>query len=952
MVDEDLVGRASRNVVATSPPELQALEGIIGREGELGTIGRFLEDLTRAPASLVIEGEPGIGKTTLWAAGVERARRLGYRILVAQPAEAETQLSFAAVADLLSPVVAEVLPVLPPPQRSALEVALLLVESEGAGPDQRAVAAALLGALRRLSDSGPVVLAIDDFQWLDANSAAVLEFAVRRLRDEPVGVLLSCRPGGGAPSRVAERPGGRSTRSVEVAPLPLSAIHEVLFAQLGVTFARPILVRIHGTSGGNPFFALELARALERHGGPVEPGEPLPVPADLGALVTDRIATLPVGTREALLVASALSPPTLALLSAAIEGDAEAILAPAFEGEVAKRDEEKIVFAHPLLAFAAYSQASAQRRRELHRRLAALVTDPEERARHLAIAAEGPDEEIALALDEGAQSAFRRGAIHTAAELCEQARRLTPPERSEDVRRRGTTEAEYRILATDSAGARDVLEEIAVGVSGAERADLLRRLGDAYLYGVDWRSSAETYRQALAENGIDDALRAKCEIGLATASELIDTPVGETRGHAQAAVELAQSLGDRSLLGEGLAIQALSELLLGCGRPWSLIEQARALEPWIESIPVAVRPSQYRAHMLGLVDDFQSALAGYEEGRREALESGDELSQAWILGRMSQLACLDGAWTDATAHVNEGEELLVQAGQPVNMAFLLASRALIEAHLGHVDSARQAGEAALKLSERTNAALVRRTTAWALGRLALSLGQAAEAHAHLGPIVAETRAAGIREPGEMRFFPDEIEALLVLEHVDEAESMLAFVQECAARTGRVSALAAAARCRGTLAAARGDLEQAEEALQESTLGYSNVSLPFERARTLLALGSTRLRAKRKRAARESLEEARAAFERLGAAVWVERVRAELGRIGGRRPSDGSLTGTERRVAELVAQGHTNREVAAALFVSQRTVEGHLSRIYAKLGVRSRTGLARRIAEHGTTAPNR
>jgi DNA-binding NarL/FixJ family response regulator len=925
---------------------------MVGRQSELETIGSFLEDLTRGPASLLIEGEPGIGKTTLWAAGVERARRLAYRVSVAQPAETETQLSFAAVADLIGPVVDEVLPALPPPQRSALEVALLLSDPKAAAPDQRAVAAALLGALRLLSDPGPVVIAIDDVQWLDASSAAVLEFALRRLRDEPVGALLSCRPGGPSiPRRLDERLLDRATRHVELGPLRIGAIHEILLTQLGVTFARPILARIHETSGGNPFYALELARALERRGSLVEPGEPLPVPAQLRALVTDRIATLPVGTQEALLVASALSPPTLVLVSTAIGGDAEATLAPAFKANVAKRDEEKIVFAHPLLAFAAYSQASAKRRRELHRRLAALVTDAEARARHLAIAAEGPDEEIAFALDEGAQRAYSRGALHAAAELCERARRLTPPDRREDIRRRGRTEAEYRILAADSAGARDVLEEIAVDVTGAERADLLRRLADAYLYGVDWRSSAETYRQALAETGTDDGLRARCEIGLATASELIEISVAETRGHARAAVELAESVGDRSLLGEGLAIQALSELLLGRGRPWELIERACALEPWVETGPVAVRPSQYRAHMLGLVDDFQSALAGYEEGRRQALESGDELSQAWILARMSQLAGLDGAWADAVTYVDAGEELLVQAGQPMNMAFLLASRALVEGHLGRVDSAREAGEAAFKLSGQTNRTLVRRITSWALGHLALSLGQPADAHAYLGPIVAETRAAAIREPGEMRFFPDDIEALIVLGQAKDAESALAFFQECATTTGRVSALAATARCRGTLAAAKGDMEQALEALQESAHGYSNVRLPFERARTLLALGSTMLRAKRKRAARESLGEALAGFERLGAAIWAERTRAELARIGGRPPSDGSLTGTEQRVAELVAEGRTNREVAAALFVSERTVEGHLSRIYSKLGVRSRTGLVRRFAERATAAPD-
>lgn len=953
MADNDSVGRAPGKGVALTPPVPHALDLIVGREGELDAIRRFLSDVAEGPGFLIIEGEPGIGKTTLWAAGVETARHLGYRVLVARPAEIEAQLSFAAVADLIAPVVDEVLPALPAPQRRALEVALLLSEPEEAGPDQRAVAAALFGALSTLSNRHPVLVAIDDVQWLDPSSAAVLEFALRRIRDEPVRTLLAMRPGD-HPSlwpSLNDPLRKRGSERIEVGPLQISAVHEILRTQLGVTFARPVLARIHKASGGNAFFALELGRALERRGSPVEPGDPLPVPAELRALVTDRLSALPLGTREALLAAAALSQPTLALMRAAIGSEVEADLAPAFEANIAERDGERIVFTHPLLSFAVYSQASAHRRRELHRRLAAFVNDPEERARHLAIAIEGPDEETALALEDGARRAYLRGATHAAAELCEGARRLTPPEAVADVRRRGRTEAEYRILAADSAGARDVLEEIiAVEASGPNRADLLRRLADAYLYGLDWRSCADTYRLALDEAGTDNVLRARCEVGLAVASQLLETPVGEIRAHGKAAADLAERAGDRSLLAVGLAIQAFSELLLGRGRPWALIEQAVALQPLPESGPPILRPSLYLAHMLGLVDDLQSALAGFEEGRLQAVESGDEVSQGWILARMSQFACVQGTWEDALHHIEAGEDLLIQAGQPVNMAFLIASRALVEANLGRVEAARQSAEAAFELSEQTNAVLVRRIAAWALGHLALSLGEPADAHMYLGRLVVETRAAGIREPGEMRFFADDVEALVALRQLDEAESTLAFFQECAVSTGRPSALAAATRCRGLLAEANGDLEYALEALHESVLGYSNVPIPLERARTLLALGSARLRAKQKRAARESFQEALADFERLGAAIWAERTRAELARIGGRGPSDGSLTGREQRVADLVAEGRTNREVAAELCITERTVEGHLSRIYSKLGVRSRTGLVRRVAERA--APTR
>ena len=946
MVEHRSLGHSTGNGAAHTPSALGAPDEILGRESELDAIQRFLGAVRQGPDFLLIEGEPGIGKTTLWAAGVEVARQLGYRVAIARPAEIETELSFAAVADLIGPFVDEILPVLPAPQRRAVEVALLLSEPEAAAPEPRPVAAGLLGALGWLSAHDPVILAIDDAQWLDASSAAVIKFALRRVRDERIGALLAVRPRGDTSlwlSAVGPLQ-KRALRRLKVRPLQISAIHAILRNELGITFARPVLSAIHETSGGNPFYALELGRALERRGTQVKPGDPLPVPAELRALVTDRIAALPAETREALLVASALSRPTLGLLRAAIGTDAESRLVPAFEAKVAKIDEEKVAFAHPLLSHAAYSQASLQRRRELHRRLAALVTDPEERARHLAIAIEDPDEETALALEEGARRAYRRGAMHSAAELSERARRLTPPENTRDVRRRGTTEAEYRILAADSAGALNVLEEIiAIEPSAPSRADLLRRLADAYLYGVDWRSSADMYRRALDEEAADDQLRAKCEIGLAVTSQLLGSSVREGHLHARAAADLAERAGDRSLLGVGLAIQAYGELLLGRGRPWPLIQRACALEPSLEASPLIIRPSLWLAHMLGLVDDFHPALAAYEEGRREALENGDEASQGWLLARMSQLACLDGAWEDALHYVEAGEDLLIQAGQPANMAFILASRALVEAHLGRVEAARRSAETAFELSEQTNAVLVRRIAAWALGHLALSVGQPAEAHAQLGVITTEARGEGIREPGELRFLPDEIEALVALGQLEEAELTLAFFHECASRTGRASALAATARCRGTLAEAKGDIGLALEAFQESALGYDDVPIPFERARALLALGSARLRAKEKRAARESFQEALAGFEELGAAIWAERTRAEVARIGGRAPSDGLLTGREQQVAELVAEGRTNREVASELSITERTVEGHLSRIYPKLGVRSRTGLTRRVA---------
>jgi tetratricopeptide (TPR) repeat protein len=799
---------------------------IVGRERELAEIAEFLEAIPAGAATLLIEGEPGIGKTTLWQAGVAGARERCWRVLESRPVESEAKLSFAALGDLLEEELEETLPRLPGPQGRALAIALLRREPRGPRPEQRAVAVAVLGALRTLAEAGPVLLAVDDVQWLDTASARVLEFALRRLRCERVGVLLAWRVEGPAALPLGlDRGLFGGLRRMRAGPLSLGAIHEVVLAGLGVAFGRPILRRIHETSGGNAFFALELARALQRQQGPIEPADRLPVPDQLHALVADRLAGLPERTREALLVAAAISQPALSMLAAAIGEDAEGQLAPACEAKVVRVEGETITFAHPLLASAAYSQASPARRRDLHRRLAALVSDAEERARHLALSTEGPDEEVALSLDEAARSAFLRGATHAAVELSERARRLTPGNGLEEIRRWSAAEAEYRIQAGDSAGARDLLEDVLESCpSGPARAEVLSRLADTHFFGLDWRSAANLHRQALAEPGGSDAVRARSELGLSLALAFLRASPPEMAAHARAAVRLAERLGDRALLGVAFANEAYSELLLGHGLQMALVERACALERWMEGVLIVMRPSSYLALMLAQVDDLKGALAGYEKLRRRALEHGDEFSLAIMLGRTGQFECLAGAWEEALDHIEAGEEVLLQAGQLSNHAFLLAVRALVEAHLGRVRSACQTGERALELAGRVDAVLVRSVAAWALGFLELSLGRPAGAHDYLGPLVAEARSASIQEPGEMRFVPDEIEALIGLGRLEEAETLLDWFEERGAALDRPSARAAAARSRGLIAAEGADLDGAVACFQDALLQHERVPI--------------------------------------------------------------------------------------------------------------------------------
>jgi predicted ATPase len=436
---------------------MDAIQELIGRQEELSQLGRFLARLAAGPRAFVLEGEVGIGKTVLWQAGLTRARARGQRTLACRPAGSEVKLSFAALGDLLAGALEDALPAIPAPQRRALEAALLLAEPEGEPPDQRAIGLALLNVLRTLSGGGPLLVAIDDAQWLDQPSAAVLAFALRRLTAEPIGVLATVRLTDGEPPPVSLEPWLPAERLC-LGPLTLAALHELLRLRLGVSVSRPTLVRLHEAAGGNPFFALELGRAILEHGREPAPDEPLPVPAGLRALVRARLGRLPASALESLLAVAALSRPTvaLALASAGTAERASADLERAERAGVIAREGERIRFTHPLLASTLYAEASPPRRRSLHGRLAELVADGEERARHLALAAEGPDLGVAAALDEAAANAHLRGAPDGAAALCEQARTLTSEDRPDARLRRTTEAANYHLLAGNTSRAREV----------------------------------------------------------------------------------------------------------------------------------------------------------------------------------------------------------------------------------------------------------------------------------------------------------------------------------------------------------------------------------------------------------------------------------------------------------------------------------------------------------------
>ena len=397
-------------------------------------------------------------------------------------------------------------------------------------------------------------------------------------------------------------------------------------------------------------------------------------------------------------------------------------------------------------------------------------------------------------------------------------------------------------------------------------------------------------------------------------------------------------MGEPAVLGEALAIQAESEFLLGRPPAPAVRERALTLEQSMDDTFPVARPSRSsptwtRSRIATFAHSTPTSSSA-----RERSSTGTS-SLAWLLLRAALVEVSTGAWQQAEQRIAEAEEIVVQTGQSANHALALATRALLEAHLGNVPSARKTGAAALELADRTGAAIPRWIALTALGFLELSLDRWAEAETALTPLVAQTRAASIGEPGELRFLPDLIETLIALGRIEDAAEHLKFFEECAQATRRLSAFAAAARCRAIIALTGGDLAGSLAAIERALDLHDQLEMKFERARTRLILGVVRRRALHMRDARTALSEALAAFDELGARLWSEKARRELARIGGRTAAGTMLTASEERVAALVAEGLTNKQVAGRLFVTDRTVEGHLSRIYAKLGLRSRAELA-------------
>jgi DNA-binding CsgD family transcriptional regulator len=903
----------------------------VGRDAERSALEQFISAVG-GPRVMLIQGPPGIGKTTLWEAGTAIARDRGLMVLSTAAAESETHLSFAGLCDLLDGVDLTALDGLSGPQRYALEVALRRAEPAASAPEMLTICGGFLGALRQLSLSGRVIVAVDDVQWLDPSTADVLDFAARRLRHDDVRILAAARiEGGDSTLQRSLEPG--AVEHLELAALRFGAINRLLADRFGMSLPRRLARRVFEVSGGNPLFALELGRALKQRGIP-ELGEDVPLPSVVEELFGAQVAELPEPLSEALrsvaLSGSLTLPECRALLG-------EEPLEEAMAAGLLTVQQSRVRPRHPILGAVAIQQCSPRRVRELHQRLASVVADESLRLRHLALATDELDPELAERLADAVFSARARGSVHEATELASHALRMTPAD---------TLEHADRLLALADclqAGGEDdrVLELLE---AKADELPTARARATAHLllgHASPLLAEERHLERAIAEGGEDREIRVRA---LAAKAELLAVArverIAEAEQIATEAVALAAATTPElelrarvslawARIARGLPVEDLASRSGGARSAGPLY--AFAIE----------RPAAVRLAFRGEVHQARAAFA-------ELLELAEQRGEAASISTFELQLCevdlragrLQSA-ADVASNWHLGAEYYEEAkGARTRLAALLA------ALKGEPEVACGAAAEVLEISTRDPGVGWDRLEALrADGIAALLAGNPTRAVERLTTVWEHCEREGVNDPGAFPVAADLVEALLSAGAPDAAAAVTHRLRRLSSEQDHPWGLITTSRCAAALALGERHEGSEADAMRTAARSFEELGLHVDAARTLLQLGQLLRRHRKRTDARGVLDQAAATFEQMGADGWAERARAERARVSGRAPAGpGELTPSEQRVAALAAEGLSNKEIAAQLVVTVFTVEAHLSSAYAKLGVRSRTQLARRLVD--------
>ncbi|MGY1712036.1 AAA family ATPase [Geodermatophilus sp. SYSU D00758] len=902
-----------------------------GRDVERAALAALLDGARDGRGgALVLRGQPGVGKSALLADAADRAG--GMTVLRTAGIESESPLAFAALQRLLRPVTACADRV-PEPQARALRTAF--GEAAGGEADRFLVFLSALSVLAEAAEQAPVLAVVDDAHWLDDASSAALLFVARRLQNERIALLFAARTGDVRTFDAGDLP------VLELGGIDAEAAGALLSGRAGLPVPPAVRDALLAGTGANPLALVELAGALtaEQLAGAAPLPERLPLTEGVERAFLDRCRRLPAPARAVLLLAAADDSGRAAVLRQAAHelGAGDDGLEDAERSGLVRVREGAVELRHPLVRSAVYGAATSTERRRVHRALAAALSGPEDadrRAWHLAAAVEEPDEDVVAALEAAAGRALARGGHEAASAAWERAAELSPV--GEQRAGRLSLAARSAWLAARPDRARALTDAGLALAAGPRLRAELRRLR-AHLEFHD-ASPDEAHRMVLAA-AADVAPHDRRQAGdlamlgaaLAASGARSGSPVDPTGLLPPAGPDAP--VRDRCLVPLVHGLDAVARTDWGTSTPFlraavDLADRLDAVadEDLLLNLGVAAWP----------LGDDEVALRLQDRLLRTARETGAVVMIVHALTRRNLPELATGRWGAAAAGAEEALTLAENSGQPVLAAWPTATLALLAALRGSGDRAGAHLAAVEEIAAGHRLGIV--------GDLVADLADWARALLAAGdPAAALPPLARLRStPVALLAAPDRLETAVAAGRRDLAERWVAELQAFAAGTGAGWAAAQTAHGRALLA----DGDAAEEWFEAALAAHARSGRTPARARAELAHGRFLRRARRRVDARPHLRSALAAFEDLGAAPWAEAARQELrasGETARRRVTVATdvpaLTPQERQVAGLVRQGLSNRDVAARLFLSPRTVDFHLRNVFAKLGVSSRTELA-------------
>jgi DNA-binding CsgD family transcriptional regulator len=923
-----------------------AAGGEFVRAAEWGKVRDFAAGVrARAePAVLAMEGEAGAGKSTLWRAGLTGAAEAGCTLLRSEPSASEADASFAGLSDLLTGVLPTVAATIPGPQREALEVALLLRPADQQPPTAHVVGLAVLAALRSCLQNGPVLVAIDDAQWLDAGSLDALAFALRRITTGPLSVMLAARTEAPAdpltagvpplPQRwrelLAAWPG---SDEVVLAPLDGWQVQSLLPSSATAAQARLVARQ----SRGNPFWAREVWASLDSDEAPIPPraraltermSRMLSPPA-LEAITTVAAAGR-IGLPDALTVLGHLADPAGALDAAVVTG-------------LVVETEGRVMPAHPLIGAAALEALPPARRAQLYWRLAAVASSPERHAHFAALAAApGPDSVVADSLDAAAAAAHARAANAAAAQFAVQAVTFTPASDPEALVRRRIRAGELLFVAGEVARSLEHLELLDTGsLPTPELERALPVLVDMVemVRGPDAATGVVT--RAVETAGTDPRRRA---LMLSLASNITYGIRHRRRPAAEDAIGCAEVAGPAAAptLHRALLNLLVAKMTGGEGLDQDLLRRAEQLEPAIPAaIPLQDTADLHRGLWSRFVEDLESARAALRRSIAQARETGEDWALCTFLSYLAAAEELAGDFAAAGVAVTEAGQVAAWHDWPIS-PWHVEPRCELLIAAGQLEQARQLADEQLPDDEQ-HSVVVQFVGASVRGKVSAWRGDTPAAIRQL------ERAAWCADQREWadpavrsRVDPLLAEQYLVAGRTQEAGRIAGWLREIGLRLDRPALIGDACRIDALAAAVTGDLDAAAESGRAAVAAHERTALRPELARSLLALGRIERRRKARSQARAALQRAMTLAAEMRHQPLLAQTEQELPRTAAAR-AGGELTEAERRVAGEIVAGATNREVAAALFISVRTVETHVAAIRRKLGVSSRPDLRRALS---------